>query len=152
MDQALNAIQVQFDVQLNAGIDTVWNCLINDAPKWWSSDFYTNAKTKAFYIEGRIGGKAYEDFGNGEGLIWSEVIGVDAPNSLQMKALLMPEFGGPATSIIAIRLESDQSGTMLTLSDTLFGAVNESTAAQIEAGWKMIYGKAFKAYVDAQNT
>ncbi|MEO9483977.1 MAG: hypothetical protein ABJG47_11045 [Ekhidna sp.] len=148
--KTLSSATIQFEITLQADVDSVWNNLVNQTTKWWSKDFYTNTKTKGFHIEGRIGGKAYEDFGDGEGLIWSEVIGVDAPNSIQMKGLLAPEFGGPAISYISINLKSNGSETVFKFSDTLFGALGEATADQIESGWKMIYGEAFKNYIESK--
>ena len=148
----MNAISVGFEIVIHAEIDAVWDCLVNKTSKWWSRDFYTNPKTKGFYIESRIGGRAYEDFGQGEGFVWSEVIGVDSPNAIHMKGLLAPAFGGPAISYISIHLQADGASTILKLSDALLGAVSEKGAAQIEAGWKMIYGEAFKHYVESSTS
>lgn len=144
----MTTIQVQFEILIHQKIERVWHCLIHEAPKWWSKEFYTSTKTKSFHIEGHIGGRAYEDFGKGEGFVWSEVIGLHSPNSIQMKGLLAPEYGGPAISYLSIQLKADGANTTFRFSDTLFGDVNEGAAEQIEAGWKMIYAQAFKNYVE----
>ena len=146
----LDCIAVKFEIAIDASVDLVWQSLVNDTAKWWGSDFYTNPKTKGFHIEGRLGGRTFEDYGDGEGLIWAEVIGVDAPNAIMMKGLLAPDFGGPAISYLSIKLLPDGSGTRFQLTDTLFGAVNDGTAAQIEAGWKTIYGEALKNYFESE--
>ena len=78
MSIPLNAMQAKVETKINADIKVVWYCLVNETTKWWGKDFYTNSKTKGFYIDASFGGKAYEDFGDGEGLIWAEVIGVDS--------------------------------------------------------------------------
>ncbi len=151
MEQSLSTANVQFETTIKATKENVWHCLINETNMWWTKDFYTNAKTKGFYIEGRIGGKAYEDYGDGQGLIWAEVIGVDAPNAIHLKGMLAPDFGGPAISYLSIQLTTSEAGTVFNLSDTLFGAVNENTANQISAGWKMIYAEAFKNFVESKS-
>ena len=147
---SINSLEVKVEVTINADINIVWKCLINETTNWWSKDFYTNPKTKGFHIDSRIGGRVFEDFGNGEGLSWAEIIGLDSPNSILMKGFLAPDFGGPAISYISIQLSSNGTGTNFKLTDTLFGAVNEGSASQIEAGWRMIYEEAFKTYVEAR--
>ncbi len=147
MINKMNVVQVKLETTINENLQTVWDCLVNDTAKWWRKDFYTNQKTKGFHIEARLGGRAYEDFGEEEGLTWSEVIGVDSPNSIQFKGLLAPDFGGPAISYISIQLSPNGEGTIFKLTDTLFGAIDEASASQIETGWKMIYEEAFKKYV-----
>lgn len=141
---SINAVQAKVDTTINADIQTVWDCLVKETTKWWHKGLYTNEKTKGFHIQAQLGGMAYEDFGGCEGLTWSKVIGVDSPNSIQFKGLLSPDFGGPAISYTAVQLAANESGTIFKLTDTLFGAVYEGNAAQIESGWKMIIEVAFK--------
>lgn len=149
MPNLINSFKVRVETTIQAECHRVWHCLVNETTEWWKADFYTNPKTRDFRIEARIGGRAYEDFGNGEGLVWSEVIGVDSPKALHMKGLLSPDFGGPAISYTAIELKSDGKGTLFSLTDTYFGVITEDTLAQIESGWRMIYTEAFKHYVES---
>lgn len=139
---------IQFEVPIRAHLRSVWKGLVDETTQWWAKDFYTNQRTKGFYIEPKVGGRMFEDFGENEGLLWAEVIGVDSPNSIQMKGLLTPDFGGPAISFVKLSLKQQGSETLLNVSDALFGAVNEGTAKQVEAGWRMIYEQAFKGYME----
>ncbi len=148
MSNNTHPFQVKLETNIAADIHRVWDCLVNQTTQWWKADFYTSTKTKGFQIEARIGGKVYEDFGNGEGLVWSEVIGVDSPKTLHMKGLLSPDFGGPAISYTTIELKPDEKETRFSLTDTYFGMITEDTLVQIESGWRMIYAEAFKYYVE----
>ena len=52
--------------------------LIEETTFWWSKEFYTSPKTKGFHMEAKLGGKMYEDWGNGAGVIWYEVFAIDS--------------------------------------------------------------------------
>jgi len=122
-----STITIHLETQINASPEIVWTALTAHTSEWWTKDFYTSPKTKSFHIQAHIGGMMYEDMGNGEGLVWATVIGVDKPNSLQMKGQLSPEFGGPAISFFKIDLQANEQGTLFKLSDTYMGAVDEKT-------------------------
>jgi len=53
-------------------------------------------------FEVKPGGRLYEDAGGGNGLVWYQVIALDAPNSISLAGFIAPPFGGPATSLLRI--------------------------------------------------
>ncbi len=144
-------IRIQMEISINASIENTWSSLINDIGLWWRKDFYTSPKTKDFILEPRPGGKMYEDYGNNEGLVWAEVIILDSPNILELKSHLSPEYGGPAFSFLRLALESTDSGTTLTLSDTGIGKMSDEAKKQTEAGWKSLFEVGFKSYVESKD-
>jgi len=117
----------------------VWDNFFNKINRWWTSDFYTNPRTKLFIIDTVLGGKMYEHFGEGEGLIWGDVIGVDCPNSLQVRGMLSGEFGGPAMSFEKFKFEEEDNKTKLTYSAEFIGDVNEKTLESLKTGWVTIF-------------
>ena len=139
------------EIPINGRIDQVWNCLLKDVDIWWRKDFYTSPKTKNFIIEPKPGGRMYEDYGNDEGLVWANVIIIDSPNVLELKGHLSPQFGGPAFSFLRLMLKEKNNATILTLSDTVFGKVSESTKKELTSGWKLLFEEGFKNYVDKIN-
>jgi len=62
-----SVFQVEIQVTINAPQQRVWQALLYETPQWWRKDFFTSPKTKAFVIEPRVGGRAYEDYGDGNG-------------------------------------------------------------------------------------
>src|SRR4051794_15154403 len=76
--------QVELEIEIAATPERVWSSLVEETTFWWPKDFYTSAKTKAFRIEPRLGGLMYEDWGNGEGLVWFRVFGVETAASLHL--------------------------------------------------------------------
>ncbi len=150
MEQQSKTINILLEIPIKAAISDVWDCLLNDVNLWWRKDFYTSTKTKQFIIEPRVGGRMYEDYGNDEGLLWAEVIVLDSPNTIEFKGHLSPQFGGPAMSFLKLTLKEDSSDTILTLSDTVFGDVDDNTQKELSSGWKMIYEHTFKKYVESK--
>jgi len=147
-DKKVATAQISFSVKLNASKNQVWKALTTDIGKWWGKDFCTSPNTKKFVLDAQIGGLMYEDAGSGQGLVWGMVIGVDKPNSLQIKGHLSAEFGGPAVSFQHFKLEEKGKTTELKFSDTIFGAIDDGFEKSLTKGWKDIFGKALKAYLD----
>jgi len=131
MEQQSTTIKILLEIPIKSKVNEVWNCLLNDVNLWWRKDFYTSEKTKQFIIEPKVGGRMYEDYGNDEGLLWAEVIVLDAPRIIEFKGHLSPQFGGPAMSFLKLSLAEKDGDTILTLSDTLFGDVDENTRNEL---------------------
>ncbi len=150
MNDQANTITIQLEIPIEANINLVWKCLLEEAGVWWRKDFYTSAKTQNFIIEPFVGGRMYEDYGDGNGLLWANVMVLDAPNNVELKGHLSPSFGGPAMTFMKLALEEREGGTTLTLTDTTFGNVSENSKDQLTAGWKMLYEDTFKKYVESK--
>lgn len=150
MEKETKSINILMEIPIKAGINKVWDCLIKDVNLWWRKDFYTSPKTKKFILEPKIDGRMYEDYGNDEGLLWANVIVLDSPNTIELKGHLSPDFGGPAMSFLKLSLKENGNSTTLTLSDTVFGDVSESTKKELTSGWKLLYEEGFKKYVESK--
>ena len=144
----LSSTVVSMTTTINASKEVVWKALLHETGLWWRKDFYTSANTKNFIIQPKIGGLMYEDTGNGEGLVWAEVVGIDSPNTLQLKGNLAPEFGGPAISFLRIDLEESKEGTILKLTDSIFGKIGAGLQKDMTEGWKLLFGDGLKNYVE----
>lgn len=129
----------KLEYRLEKAKEQVWEAFFNQLNQWWTSDFYTNSRTKSFHIETKLGGKMYEDFGEGEGLVWGEVIGVDYPRSLQIRGMLSGEFGGPALSYEKFTFEEEAGKTTLTYRVEFIGDITEKSLKSLESGWKTIF-------------
>jgi DNA-binding transcriptional ArsR family regulator len=147
MDRKIESVNTMLEVPMRADIRHVWKCLITDVNLWWRKDFYTSPKTKAFIIEPRVGGRMYEDYGHDEGLLWANVIVLDAPYLLELKGHLTPQFGGPAVSFLRLSLAENNGLTTLTLSDTVLGAVTGKTQSDLKEGWELLFAESFANYV-----
>lgn len=123
-----------------------WEYYFNQINGWWSSDFYTSPRTKRFIVDTYIGGKAYEDYGEGGGLVWGDVIGVDYTNSLHIRGTLYKEYGGPAITLEKFSFVEEGDTTIVTYSCDFVGEVTESAINSLKKGWKSIFNDHYKKY------
>ncbi len=140
----MSSIIVSTDVEVD--IYHAWEYYFNQISSWWPKEYYTSVKTKRFIIDTFIGGKAYEDHGEGGGLVWGDVIGVDYPNGLQLKGNLTREFGGPATTYEKISFEEIVGGTRVTYTADFVGTSTERSIKSLNEGWLELLKKHFKSY------
>lgn len=140
--------QIELEVPINAKPLRVWQALVEETSQWWHKDFYTSPAAKGFVIEPRLGGRVFEDWGNGAGQIWYSVIGINPPKSLMLQGLLSPAFGGPATTLLQLELEASGKSTLLRLSDTIFGKVGDEKLTQTREGWLLLFDAGLRAHVE----
>ena len=147
MPAEFNVVQIEQSYEIEAKIARVWEALVKQTPKWWPRDFCTNPRARAFVIEPKVGGRAYEDWGKGEGQQWYQVIGVEGPRYLCMLGQLSARFGGPATTMLTLRLSEESGKTQLCLSDSTFGQVSDSMKQSTDNGWRVLF-EGFKNFVE----
>lgn len=137
---------VEMETVISAPKQRVWKGLIEDTTLWWPKAFYTSPKATNFHIEPKLGGRMYEDWGDGNGVIWAQVFALDAPNAIHLQGCLSPPYG-PAVAIIVFQLEEREGTTVLKLSDSTIGKTDK---CEKEAGWKELFEGSFKPFVESR--
>jgi hypothetical protein len=123
-----------------------WKAFTDDIQSWWPKDFYATDSPQRMIFEVKPGGRLYEDSGNGNGLVWYQVIALNAPNSITMSGFIAPPFGGPATSLLNISFSvKDKSATIMEVTDSTFGCLEEATTLE---GWRLLFEDGFKAWIE----
>ncbi len=125
----------------------VWRGFTHDIHAWWPQDFYAGPSPQRMVFELKPGGRLYEDAGDGNGLVWYQVIALDAPNSITLSGFIAPPFGGPATSLLRVTFSArGKSATVMDITDSSFGCVGDpKTTAE---GWKLLFQGGFKAWIE----
>ena len=140
--------QVELEITIHAAPERVWKALLEQTTLWWPKDFYTSKKTKGFHIEPKLGGKMYEDWGDGAGVIWYEVFAIDPLHSLDLRGCLAVPYG-PAFSLLHLELKASGDETLLLLSDSTIGSAKDGKKAKVD-GWKQLFEFGLKPYVEKQ--
>ena len=141
-------VQVEIDVKIKADLERVWKALVEETSAWWPHDFYTSTTTKGFHLEPRLGGRVYEDWGEGSGLLWFTVIGLNPPTLLTLLGHLTPGFGGPAMTMLEIGLKSAGDTVSLRVTETMSGHAEPKMEATLRDGWITIFDGGLRAYVE----
>ena len=141
--------QTGLTLEIDAPRERVWRALTEEIGQWWLPDFYAGGEaTKAVILEPRVGGRLYEDWGDGGGLLWYTVIALQPPRSIDLAGHLTPAFGGPAKTYLKLELEEAGGKTRLVVSDAVLGRTSEGAVEQMRSGWQMLFGDGLKAHVE----
>ncbi len=148
---SLAARTLLVEVPIEASPERVWQALVGETSAWWHRDFYTGPEPRGFHIEEQLGGRMYEDWGDGAGLIWAIVNGLRAPHFLQAVGDSSKSFGGPHRSVMTWTLEKGAENpgtTLLRLEHSVFGHVSKETEQSLESGWLLLVRDCLKPYAE----
>ena len=123
--------------------------LVQETGKWWRKDFYTEAGARDFIIEPRLGGKAFEDWGNGKGVVWATVTAIRSPHLLELAGVSSPAWGGPSTHDHSFRREEREGSTILRFTDAVHGRVGDKSAASLQESWQLLSGETLREYCES---
>jgi len=126
----------------------VWKALTGQVSSWWHPGFFSRKGALAFVVEPKVGGRVYEDWGNGQGLVWYTVIGLVENELLQLMGDLDANNGGPARLHTTFRLRGEGKGTVVRLEECAFGRVDEKVKKSLEAGWKILIDGCLRVFAE----
>jgi len=90
----------------------------------------------------------YEDAENGTGLVWYTVEAIKTNESLLLSGVLDHNWGGPARTLLNLKLEEYDGGTKLKIFDSYIGHISKQAEGSFKNGWMAIFGETFKSYVE----
>ncbi|MCX6126385.1 MAG: SRPBCC domain-containing protein [Proteobacteria bacterium] len=140
----MNSFRIEQAIEINAKPEKVFAQLTNDVSSWWDHSFLDNPK--AVVLEPKIGGRFYEDHGNGNGALYCTVIFVETNKNLVMQGAM--GMRGAVFGNISFELEEQGVATLLKLSHCAFGDVNEDHKASYSKGWQDLLGRRLKDLVE----
>lgn len=150
--EAASILDLHMEIEIDGSPEKVWQALTDDIGAWWPEDGYAGGKTgrRRYALEAKPGGRMYESWDDGGGLLWGTVVTIEPGRMLQVIGHTFPNWGGPATWFATWSLEGDGSSTVLTFSESTVGLISAVTAEQKEGGWKFLFEGALKSYVEGR--
>jgi uncharacterized protein YndB with AHSA1/START domain len=147
-DAEFGVLQQEQEIFIEAPSTRVWEALTDRIGAWWPRDYFVSAEAKNFVLEARLGGRLFEDWGDGQGVVWGQVVGLRRNSLLQIAGELM-ETDSPARIHTIYRLAEKNGGTVLRLVDLAYGRLTAKNAQCLEEGWRELLHKHLKPYVEA---
>lgn len=139
----------ELEIPIDRARDRVWQALTGETNAWWLPDFHMVGEGSVIRFEAEAGGRLIERHENGKSLLWYTVLMCDPGVSVHLVGHTSPEWGGPNTSMIKFLLEDRDGGTMLRVTDAVFGHVTDKTAKSLEDGWRWLMTDGLKSYVES---
>jgi DNA-binding transcriptional ArsR family regulator/uncharacterized protein YndB with AHSA1/START domain len=149
-EHAARTDQVELEIPIAAPPERVWHALCRDIQGWWPQSYLVGSAVRGLHLEPRVGGRLYEDWGDGAGVLWYTVVAVDAPRSMHLSGTLFPAFGGPALSFLSLTLEPRGPRTLLKLSDAVLGRVGPDSGRERTEGWRDLFEGGLKRFVEGE--
>ena len=116
--------------------NAVWEALTNRIGAWWPGEFYGGGKEggRNFVLEAQPGGRMYETWDDGGGVLWGQVVGVKPNEQLQVLGSVFPNWGGPTQWFGTWDLTKRDAGTRLEFSEADVGTVSDASIREKDKG------------------
>jgi uncharacterized protein YndB with AHSA1/START domain len=122
----IRTVRIETELRFRATPERVFDALTKQTMSWFPHT-YGAERTKAVVFEPFVGGRHYEDWGDGAGHLYGHVTGWDAPHGLSLRGRLMPGV----ILDTAYELEAEDGETVLRVSKVAVGPLTEEEAASI---------------------
>jgi len=129
------------ETDIAASPDAVWTALTDNIGAWWPAEFYAGGEDgkRHFLLEAKPGGRMYEEWNDGGGILWATVYAVEPGRRLQVSGLSFPNWGGPSQWFGTWELSEQDGGTRLRFSEHAMGRVSDGYGADKVKGWEYLW-------------
>jgi len=147
--QSAEIVALKMELEINASPSSVWKALTENISAWWPTEFYAGGEEgkRSYLLEASPGGRMYEQWEGGGGVLWGTVYTCEPEKRLQVLGSRFPNWGGPTQWFGTWELQASGSGTTLSFSEHEMGNVSESGLAEKDHGWRFLWNN-LKAHVE----
>ena len=143
---------IEMETHIAASPATVWRALTDNIGDWWPAEFFIGGEAgkRRYVLEATPGGRVYEEWDDGGGMLWGQVWTVMPEKLLQVSGHTFPDWGGPLVSFLSYRLEATDGGCTLRFSERILGHSTDANNADRKKGWTYLYAEVLKAHVEGR--
>jgi DNA-binding transcriptional ArsR family regulator/uncharacterized protein YndB with AHSA1/START domain len=142
----MSEFRIEQELFINAPRAEVFKALTDNVEDWWEFRIAPKGVPSHFTFEPVPGGQFIEKWGENEGAIWGNVYYVNAPAEIRLFGHLGMQ--GAVNSAYTYRLLENDGGTVLQLSHTASGVIQEQWELEHTKGWEYLLGTLLKNYVE----
>jgi uncharacterized protein YndB with AHSA1/START domain len=139
-------VHIEQSYEIAAPIETVFDALVNKVSVWWRPPYVHRPETKQLSLEPRLGGRLYEDWGDGDGLVLGFVTTLKRPEELRVAGSI--GMRGPVSGEVHFVLTDQNGGTTVDLSHQALGVIDEENEANYRGGWQELIGVNLRGLVE----
>jgi hypothetical protein len=143
----VRCVQYQFEIRIAADRAVIWSLLTDRVNEWWLSDFRMLGADSLVTLQPRAGGLLFEQAGD-RSLLWYTILMVLPGESLDLAGCVTADFGGPATTLLSLKLRDAGGHTVLSIRDSLFGHVPDGQVNSLKAGWLQLFSQGLQAFAE----
>jgi uncharacterized protein YndB with AHSA1/START domain len=142
----VDVFHIEMEISIQAPRPKVYEAMTGDITPWFGGPYSTLPDAKGRVIEPRVGGRFYEDWGDGYGALWGTVTSIRKNEWLEFSGSC--GMGGAVHGVVRIELEEQGGATLIKLSHRAMGEVNADAANGYTQGWTDLLGTRLKAWVE----
>ena len=142
MTQDFSQLHIEQELTIAAPPEQVFRVLTQDFGSWYGEP-YVSAPTR---MECFVGGRVYEDFGEGQGMLLATVIDYKPPGHLRLMGPM--NIPGPVQGDIVFTLEEVAEGTRLLLSHRAIGKLASNIEERYIIGWDDLLNTRLRALIE----
>jgi len=139
------SVQIELEVTIAAPRERVFRAFTKEISLWWPFRI-RKEQAKELVLEPEIGGRLYESWGNGEGILWGTVHQYRKNERFDLVGQI--GMARLAYSFVSFAFEDDGNGTRVKLSHRGIGELDAVAEQEYGHGWKVLLGEAFRNWVE----
>jgi uncharacterized protein YndB with AHSA1/START domain len=137
-------IEIVSEIRLNADRARVWKALTDEQMDWYPHN-YGGERLKRIVVEPGVGGRTYEDWGDGAGVMYNTITYWDEPHVIGTRGFLQPAITLEQWMI----LEEDGEDTVLKATTITFGPITDEMAVGIRTHGDLgLHADSLRAWVE----
>jgi uncharacterized protein YndB with AHSA1/START domain len=137
-------VEIVSEIRIDAPPERVWKAITDEQMDWYPHN-YGGERLKRIVCEHHVGGKMYEDWGDGAGIQYNTITYWDPPVAIGMRGFLQPAI----TLEQWMTLETDGDGTLLKHRTITFGAITDEMAEGIRThGDLSLHADSLRAWIE----
>jgi hypothetical protein len=144
-----NSFEIDMDVHIRASRHVVFVMLTMEIDRWWSFRVIELLFPASMVLEPRVGGRFYEDAGEGMGALWGIVWDYVPSKALCLSGPL--GMRTPVNNVCQFVLEASGEETAVKLSHRAIGLLEEGTHDRYQRAWRELLDS-LKAHCEARST
>ena len=138
---------IEQELHIAAPRGKVFEALTGDITPWWGAPYLQSRENaRAVTLEPHLGGRFFEEWGEGEGAIWGIVTNFRRNERIILQGSMA--MNGAISGTIRFDLEDDGDGTLLKFRHAAVGEVSRETEEGYTTGWTDILDVRLRAWLE----